>query len=109
MPLRERILSKRGEWAIVPNLRVAANVDLSIRQCRMAMNIDWETPFEQGNGNQTATWRECIAFGGRGRASVCADAACLDDLAPLVHLGIEMGGHLSERPADGFGHDSAEA
>ena len=26
------------------------------------MNNDWTTPFEQGNGNQTATWQACIAF-----------------------------------------------
>jgi hypothetical protein len=26
------------------------------------MNHDWATPFEQGNGNQTTTWAECIAF-----------------------------------------------
>ena len=29
------------------------------------MNIrddDWATPFEQGNGNQTTTWRDCIDF-----------------------------------------------
>lgn len=23
---------------------------------------DWATPFERGNGNQTTTWQECIAF-----------------------------------------------
>jgi hypothetical protein len=26
------------------------------------MSIDWATPFEQGNGNQTTTWPDCIAF-----------------------------------------------
>ncbi|MEF7614441.1 M14 family zinc carboxypeptidase [Aquincola sp. MAHUQ-54] len=26
------------------------------------MTIDWTTPFEQGNGNETATWRQCIGF-----------------------------------------------
>ncbi|MBX3607938.1 MAG: peptidase M14 [Piscinibacter sp.] len=26
------------------------------------MTQDWRTPFERGNGNQTATWQECIAF-----------------------------------------------
>ena len=26
------------------------------------MNPDWATPFERGNGNQTTTWRDCIAF-----------------------------------------------
>jgi hypothetical protein len=26
------------------------------------MSIDWATPFEQGNGNQTTTWADCIAF-----------------------------------------------
>jgi len=24
--------------------------------------VDWATPFEQGNGNQTTTWQDCIAF-----------------------------------------------
>ena len=24
--------------------------------------MDWATPFERGNGNQTTTWAECIAF-----------------------------------------------
>jgi hypothetical protein len=28
----------------------------------MNMNFDWRTPFERGNGNQTTTWQECIAF-----------------------------------------------
>ncbi len=28
----------------------------------MSTNIDWATPFERGNANQTATWEECIAF-----------------------------------------------
>jgi hypothetical protein len=28
----------------------------------MTMNTHWATPFEQGNGNQTATWQECIHF-----------------------------------------------
>ena len=28
----------------------------------MTMNTHWTTPFEQGNGNQTATWQECIGF-----------------------------------------------
>jgi len=29
----------------------------------MGMNSsDWATPFEQGNGNQTATWQACIEF-----------------------------------------------
>ncbi|HJV68723.1 M14 family zinc carboxypeptidase [Ideonella sp.] len=28
----------------------------------MDTNRDWATPFEQGNGNQTATWQDCIAF-----------------------------------------------
>lgn len=27
-----------------------------------ATHADWATPFERGNGNQTATWGECIAF-----------------------------------------------
>lgn len=26
------------------------------------MTDDWRTPFERGNGNQTSTWAECIAF-----------------------------------------------
>ncbi|MFO1337080.1 MAG: M14 family zinc carboxypeptidase [Burkholderiaceae bacterium] len=26
------------------------------------MSGDWRTPFEQGNGNQTTTWADCIAF-----------------------------------------------
>jgi Zinc carboxypeptidase len=26
------------------------------------MNSDWMTPFERGNGNQTTSWQECIAF-----------------------------------------------
>ena len=25
-------------------------------------HTDWATPFEQGNGNQTTTWHDCIAF-----------------------------------------------
>jgi hypothetical protein len=29
---------------------------------RMNTNNEWATPFERGNGNQTTTWRECIAF-----------------------------------------------
>lgn len=28
----------------------------------MRMKDDWKTPFERGNGNQTTTWEECIAF-----------------------------------------------
>lgn len=28
----------------------------------MDTNSDWATPFEQGDGNQTATWQECIGF-----------------------------------------------
>jgi hypothetical protein len=28
----------------------------------MSTTTDWPTPFEQGNGNQTATWQECIGF-----------------------------------------------
>jgi len=28
----------------------------------MHTHHDWATPFEQGNGNETATWQECIAF-----------------------------------------------
>ena len=28
----------------------------------MDTHSDWATPFERGNGNQTATWQECIAF-----------------------------------------------
>jgi hypothetical protein len=28
----------------------------------MTTNTTWATPFEQGNGNQTATWHECIHF-----------------------------------------------
>jgi len=28
----------------------------------MRTNHDWATPFERGNGNQTAGWQECIAF-----------------------------------------------
>lgn len=26
------------------------------------MPTDWTTPFEHGNGNQTTTWQECVAF-----------------------------------------------
>lgn len=26
------------------------------------MSSEWTTPFEQGNGNQTSTWRQCIDF-----------------------------------------------
>ena len=28
----------------------------------MGMNTDWRTPYERGNGNQTTTWQDCIAF-----------------------------------------------
>ncbi|MFZ2986589.1 M14 family zinc carboxypeptidase, partial [Ideonella sp.] len=28
----------------------------------MSTNPHWATPFEQGNGNQTTTWPDCIAF-----------------------------------------------
>ena len=28
----------------------------------MQADDDWTTPFERGNGNQTTTWAECIAF-----------------------------------------------
>jgi hypothetical protein len=28
----------------------------------MTMPTDLQTPFEQGNGNQTTTWEACIAF-----------------------------------------------
>ena len=28
----------------------------------MTTNSHWTTPFEQGNGNQTTTWQDCIAF-----------------------------------------------
>ncbi|MFY9514602.1 MAG: M14 family zinc carboxypeptidase, partial [Rubrivivax sp.] len=28
----------------------------------MDQHSDWATPFERGNGNQTTTWQDCIAF-----------------------------------------------
>lgn len=29
---------------------------------KQATDHDWRTPYERGNGNQTSTWAECIAF-----------------------------------------------
>lgn len=52
----------------------------------------WTTPFEQGNGNQTATWQQCIAFHQRlaqafGQWLRFEEAGVSDGGTPL-HLGV---------------------
>jgi hypothetical protein len=37
-------------------------VRLTIARMDETTNTHWATPFEQGNGNQSTTWHDCIAF-----------------------------------------------
>jgi hypothetical protein len=58
----------------------------------MGKNSDWATPFEQGNGNQTATWRECVGFHRRlaeafGQWLRFEEAGRSDGGAP-IHVGV---------------------
>lgn len=58
----------------------------------MSIDTDWATPFEQGNGNQTATWQQCIAFHQRlaqqfGQRLSFAEAGRSDGGVPL-HVGV---------------------
>jgi hypothetical protein len=58
----------------------------------MSIESDWATPFEQGNGNQTTTWRECIAFHQRLAQAfpqwLRFDEAGRSDGGTAIHVGV---------------------
>ena len=57
-----------------------------------AETTDWLTPFERGNGNQTATWAECIAFHERLAKSFSQwlrfERAGRSDSGTPIHVGV---------------------
>ena len=53
---------------------------------------DWSTPFERGNGNQTTTWADCIAFHQRLAAAfpqwLRFEEAGRSDAGVPIHVGV---------------------
>jgi len=58
----------------------------------MTTPIDWQTPFEQGDGNQTTTWQACIAFHHRLARSfgqwLKFEEAGRSDAGTPIHVGV---------------------